>query len=433
MHHQLVDSPPAMIPSHPKRPQFAAAPALPYSCTSALASRPSPCTDSDSPGLCQVEPTRGLFSPFEPVINSCDSSPRPAVRDAVDPLEYRTPDKCSTECEIVSSTRAPKPSSFGPVQLAAPETVNRRSSLESPRLLVRLEDLSPSIAAQVPVIDGVATFLLRGGGGEEVEVDVPAEDVVDELRRRIKQLKVRVNDAEKEVERTRTLMQKFEGQSSSISGEDSKDMVEIQKHVKQVQSRAQKIMRRSQALPRVDAHLEGDGKVVEAFSMRDMRDWRNGKEEERQDGKSKKSYTTKAGAVYRVRGLFGGFRRDAGGGGRRGKRNNSNSAADHTYPTVSRSGLIPSGSSSTIWRSSKRGPARPVSCEGHSQQGSGDLAPNRKAQSSGIYHLRATQDLSRAARKVNDGAAGHGRNEGARVGKSYSFSSRIDGRMFRTT
>lgn len=71
----------------------------------------------------------------------------------------------------------------------------------APTPKLRLADLAPSVAGQVPDVEGSAWYRLKGDGGKVLRVDVPVGDVVDAMRMRIRALEGKVMALEAERER----------------------------------------------------------------------------------------------------------------------------------------------------------------------------------------------------------------------------------------
>lgn len=146
---------------------------------------------------------------------SLDSSPG-AIADILQSpdgarfLDAQSPNSVSSSSERVSGAVSP----IGPLTICnLSEPRNESPQLErpeverplpvQPRLALRLADLSPTVLQQKPEIEGRATYTLRGVDGE-VKVDVPVDDLVQDLEARLRVFEKRALVAENELGRAKS-------------------------------------------------------------------------------------------------------------------------------------------------------------------------------------------------------------------------------------
>lgn len=89
------------------------------------------------------------------------------------------------------------------VSSESPGTGLSPSQPELPTL--RLADLAPAVVQQLPEVEGIAWYRLRAEGGRVARVSVPASDVVDAMRLRIRALEGKVIKLEDVMEKQRQL------------------------------------------------------------------------------------------------------------------------------------------------------------------------------------------------------------------------------------
>lgn len=75
------------------------------------------------------------------------------------------------------------------------------SSLPADPPTLRLADLAPAVVRQLPEVEGIAWYRLRADGGRVTRVSVPASDVVDAMRVRIRALEGKVIKLEDAIEK----------------------------------------------------------------------------------------------------------------------------------------------------------------------------------------------------------------------------------------
>lgn len=405
-----------------------------------------------------AETVSGIFSTFSQALPPAPPPPNSAAKNVVDMLERWSPDDVlySSDRELMSPELGTKSMPFGACKHApqdSGDSVPKRPTSPAPsRLLLRLDDLSPAVSAQIPVVKGVATYVLRGGHEEQVKVDVPAEDVVLELRKRVGELEIRVRVLEAESAKGKNQLREFE-QQAVFSGQKKPVVEDSREHTdfeEQVQARALNVMqRRADMVSRMNSYTDRkDADMFESSSMRDLRSLRAEKEEaDRHSRKSKRQTSQRSAAGDRVRHLFGTRKRD--GDGYKITRDNSKKA-----PVVD-NGRRPSDvkrmpgvhvSSSKIWQkpSSREvalGASLDISKQWEStewalESGKGDsskrpLSAQKYSPSNGNP---TGNSASTEAEKGKKGRKQDTRNHPGMDGtvkKQYSFSSLLDGSKFR--
>lgn len=407
----------------------------------------------------EAETVSGIFSVFSPAIPPAPPPPKSNAKNVVDMLECWSPDHLlhSSGRELMSPQFGPRSVSFGEFKHTTRDSrdsvPNCPTSPPPSRILLRLCDLSPAVFAQIPVVMGVATYVLRGGHEEQVKVNVPAEDVVLELRTRVRELEIRVKDAEAESAKSKIQLRAFE-QQGVLSGQKEPvvdDLRALSELEEQVQARAQSIIqRRADLVSRMNSYSDRkDLDKRESSSMRDLRSLRAEKEDaDRHSRKSKRQTSQRYATGNRVRHLFGARKRDGHGYKVIRESSMKTPVVDNgRRPSdVKRMPGLPVSSSTILKRPSNReaplGTSHDISKQWESTEWvveNGKDDRSNRLQSTQKYSPSNSNPIGNNAStetaKTKNGRSQEPRNHPSMDGtvkKQYSFSSLLDGRKFKT-